>query len=589
MVTKLTHASKCVFVFIVLLLPVCLRAQQIFTGQVVSATDQSPVSGASIILKGTKSGTSTGYDGKFSIRATTGQELIVSGIGFTKQEVKIGTDGFLDIRVVTNSKNLNEVVVTATGIRKESKRIGYSLQTVDASKLTQAREADPMNALKGNAAGLQIDINQEIGHAPNVIIRGENAPTDRPMFVVDGVPITSDTYNINSDDIDTYTILKGPNAAALYGFQGRNGAIIINTKKGTRDKRGFVVTFNNTTQWNKGFLALPLYQDTYGPGDNGKYAYGGGGSSPDSYFGNGAVGVGLNDYDYDVWGPQFRGQPIPQYDGAYDPTQTYDTKFADGTTYSGHVAPTPFVARGKDNLKNFIQTGLLQVNSVAISSSTEKTDVRFSFGNTYQQGIIPNTQLNNFNFAGSIVERFNPKFTATTYINYSRQSSPNVPDVTYGPNSIIYNIILWGGADWSMSDMKNLWQTGKTGLQQNYEEFYRYNNPYFMSYQWLRSHDQNNVYGYVSLNYKINEDLDIQARPSISTYGMFNTEKMPYSAGAYGRDLRQGDYRTDSRNLFESNTDFQIRYHKNQIAGFLGSVCRCGGTNVQKPEFQFSI
>ena len=120
--------------------------------------------------------------------------------------------------------------------KKKVKKSGIPCKRVDASKLTQAREADPMSALKGNAAGLQIDINQEIGHAPNVIIRGENAPTDRPMFVVDGVPITSDTYNINSDDIDTYTILKGPNAAALYGFQGRNGAIIINTKKGTRIK-----------------------------------------------------------------------------------------------------------------------------------------------------------------------------------------------------------------------------------------------------------------------------------------------------------------------------------------------------------------
>ena len=109
-----------------------------------------------------------------------------------------------------------------------------------------------------------------------------------------------------------------------------------------------VVTFNSTTQWNQGFLALPKYQDTYGPGDNGKYAFGGGGSSPHSYFGNGAVGVGNNDYDYDVWGPQFRGQLLPQYDGAYDPTQTYTTTYADGSTYSGHVAPTPWVARGKE-------------------------------------------------------------------------------------------------------------------------------------------------------------------------------------------------------------------------------------------------
>jgi len=568
----------------VLMFPVLLQAQHVVSGQVLSATDLSPISGATVIVKGTKTGTSTSYDGKFSIKVNSGQSLIVSGIGILTQDVPVGSEDVLDIKVSTNSKNLNEVVVTATGIRKESKKIGYSLQTIDASKLTQAREADPMSALKGNAAGLQVDITQEIGHAPNVIIRGENAPNDRPMFVVDGVPFTSDTYNINSDDIETYTILKGPNAAALYGFQGRNGAIIINTKKGTKDKRGFVVTFNNTTQWNTGFLALPLYQDTYGPGDNGKYAFGGGGSSPDSYFGNGAVGVGNNDYDYDVWGPQFRGQPIPQYDGAYDPTKTYTTTYADGTTYTGHVAPTPWVARGKDNLKNYIQTGLLQVNSVAVSSSTDKTDVRFSFGNTYQKGIVPNTELNNFNFTGSIVERFTPKFTATTYINYSRQSTPNVPDVTYGPNSLIYNIIIWGGADWAMSDMRNLWQAGKTGIQQNYEEFYRYNNPYFMSYEWLRGHNQNNVYGYVSLNYKINNDLDIQARPSISTYNMFNSEKMPYSAGAYGRDLRQGDYRTDSRNLFESNTDFQVRYHKNEIAGFL-DLSAVVGSNVRNLNF----
>src|SRR5450631_364308 len=557
-------------------------------GQVVSQTDLSPVAGASVLIKGSKVGTSTSLDGKFSIKAKEGDVLVITGIGITRQEIVVGTQTDLSIVVTTNSKNLNEVVVTATGIRKESKRLGYSLQTVDASKLTQAREADPVNSLKGNAAGLEINITSEVGHSPDVIIRGENAPQDRPMFVVDGVPISSDTYNLNSDDIDTYTILKGPNAAALYGFQGKNGAIIITTKKGTANKGKVLITFNSTTQFNQGFLALPKYQDTYGPGDNGKYAFGGGGSSPQSYFGNGAIGVGNNDYDYDVWGPQFRGQLIPQYDGAYDPTKTYVTTYADKTTYSGHVEPTPWVARGKDNLKQFIQTGLLQVNSISVSSSSEKTDVRFSFGNTYQQGIIPNTTLNNFNFTGSIVERFTPKFTATSYINYSRQSSPNVPDVTYGPNSIIYNIIIWGGADWAMSDMKNLWQPGKVGLQQNYEEFYRYNNPYFMSDEWLRGHNQNNVYGYVSLNYKINDNLDVQARPSISTYGMFNSEKMPYSSGAYGRPLRQGDYRTDSRSLFESNTDFQIRYHKNEIAAFL-DLAAVGGANVRNLNFNSSF
>jgi TonB-linked SusC/RagA family outer membrane protein len=581
---KITMPRHFMAVLWVLLLPVFALAEKQITGQVISEVDQSPVSGASVVIKGSKRGTSTGLDGKFSIRVNEGDVLVITGVGITRQEVTVSSETDLMIKVTTNRKNMTEVVVTATGIRKDAKKIGYALQTVDASKLTMAREPDPINALKGNVAGLAINITSEVAHSPDVVIRGENGPLDRPMFVVDGVPINSDTYNVNSDDIETYTILKGPNAAALYGFQGRNGAIIINTKKGTRDKRGVVINFNSSTQFNQGFLALPKYQDTYGPGDNGKYAFGGGGSSSESYFGNGAIGVGNNDYDYDVWGPQFKGQLLPQYDGAYDPTKNYTTTFADGSTYSGHVAPTPWIARGKDNLKQYIQTGLLSTNSLSISSSTEKTDIRFSLGNTYQRGIVPNTQLNNANFTGSIVQRFNDKLSLTAYFNYSRQSTPNIPDVNYGPNSMIYNIIIWGGADWAMSDMRNYWQTGKTGIQQKYEEFYRYNNPYFMSYEWLRGHYQNNEYGYISLNYKFNENFDVQFRPSLTAYDMLNSEKMPYSSGAYGRPLRQGDYRTDSRSQFETNTDFQLRYHQNQLFGFL-DVAAVGGATSRSFKF----
>jgi TonB-linked SusC/RagA family outer membrane protein len=572
-------------VMAILLLPFFSLAQKVVSGRVVSNTDQTPIPGATVVIKGSKAGTSTGLDGTFSLKAKEGDILVITGIGITRQEVPVGSEVSLLISVVANSKNLNEVVVTATGIKKESKRLGYAVQTIDAAPLTVAREADPVNSLKGNVAGLEININSEIGHSPDVIMRGENDQSDRPMFVVDGVPISSDTYNINPDDIETFTVLKGPMAAALYGFQGKNGAIIINTKKGSKDKRGMAITFNSTTQWNKGFIALPKYQDVYGPGDNGKYAYGGGGSSPASYFGSGAVGVGINDYDYDIWGPQFRGQLLPQYDGAYDPTQNYSTTFADGSVYKGHVAPTPFVARGTDNLKKFIETGLLSTNSISIGSSSEKNDLHISFGNTYQKGIVPNTQLNNFNFAGSIVHRFDKNWSLTTYVNYSRQSSPNVPDVTYGPNSIIYNIIIWGGADWAMKDMRSYWQPGKVGIQEKYEEYYRYNNPYFMSYEWLRGHYQNNVYGYAALNYKLNENFDFMFRPSMTTYDMFNSEKFPYSGGVYGRPLHQGDYREDRRSLFESNTELQARYHKNAIAGFL-DLSVLGGFNAR--NFNFS-
>jgi TonB-linked SusC/RagA family outer membrane protein len=583
--TKVT-SPKVRVILLILLLPLFSLSQKLVTGHIVSNFDQASIPSASVTLKGSKVGTSTAIDGTFSIRAKEGDVLVVTGIGITRQEYTVGSSAEFTISVTQNTKNLNEVVVTATGIRKEAKRLGYAIQTIDASTLTQAREADPVNSLKGNVAGLEININSEIGHAPDVIIRGENDPNDRPMFVVDGVPISSDTYNINPDDIETFTVLKGPNAAALYGFQGKNGAIIISTKKGTKDKRGLAINFNTSTQINKGFIALPKYQDQYGPGDNGKYAFGGGGSSPASYFGTGAVGVGINDYDYDVWGPQFRGQMLPQFDGAYDPSKNYTTTFADGSTYSGHVSPTPWTARGKDNLKKFIQTGLLSSNGLSVSSSTEKTDLRLSIGNVFQQGIVPNTQLNNGNFTGSIVERFNNKFSLTAYFNYSRQSSPNVPDVNYGPNSIIYNIIIWGGADWGINapNIRNYWQPGKVGIQQNYEEYYRYNNPWFMSYEWLRGHRQNNVYGYVSLNYKLNDNLDFQFRPSLTTYDMFNSEKMPYSADVYGRPLHQGDYREDRRSLFESNEELQVRYHKTAIFGFL-DLQALGGANARNFSF----
>ena len=565
-------------VLLVCLLPLFSLAQKIIVGRVLSKADQTPVPGASVTIKGTRIGTSTAVDGSFGIKAKEGDILVISGVGIVRTEQAV-EGNTLTITVATDSRELNQVVVTATGIKKEAKRLGYALQTIDASNLAQAREPDPINSLKGQAAGLEININSEIGHPADVIMRGENAPQDRPLFVVDGVPFESDTYNLNADDIETFTVLKGPNAAALYGFQGKNGAIIITTKSGAKAKGKLLISVNSSNQINKGFIALPKYQDQYGAGDNGKYAFGGGGSSSSSYFGSGEVGDGVNDYDYDIWGPKFRGQLLPQYDGKYTQNQTWTTTFEDGSpAFIGNVEPTPWVARGKDNLKKFIQAGELSANSISISSSTEKTDVRLSLGDTYQRGIVPNTQLNNGNFTANVTQRFSPNFSLTTYFNYSRQSSPNVPDVNYGPNSIIYNIILWGGADWAMKDMRNYWQPGYRGVEQLYEEYYRYNNPYFMSYEWLRGHHQNNEYGYLSFNYKVNNNIDFQFRPSFSAYDMFNSEKMPYSAGVYGRPLRQGDYREDRRSLFDANYDLQARYHANSLMGFLDVSGLIGGT-----------
>ncbi|WPV69814.1 SusC/RagA family TonB-linked outer membrane protein [Chitinophaga sp. LS1] len=545
---------------VMLLLPFSSLAQKLINGHVLAKSDQTPIPSATVIVKGTKNGTVTNVDGSFAIRAQKGDILAISGLGITPSEFTINGED-ITITVDASTKDLNEVVVTATGVKKEVKRLGYAIQDVKANDLTQAREPSVLNSLKGNVAGLSINITPEIGHSPGVIMRGDGSP----MYVVDGVPLSSDTYNINPDDIESFTVLKGPSAAALYGFRGKNGVIIINTKKGTKNKRGYTIDVNNSTQWNGGFIALPKYQDEYGAGEYGKYAFGDG------------QGGGVNDYDYDIWGPKLDGRMLPQYDGEYDANTTYTTNFEDGTSFQGHIKPTAWTARGKDNLKRFLQTGILNSTSVALSSSTDKADLRFSMGNSYQKGIVPNTQLNNFNASASIGYKFTKRFSIQTYINYSRQSTPNIPDVNYGPNSIIYNMILWGGADWSVDDMRDYWQPGKVGVQQKYAEYYRYNNPWFMSYEWLRGHYVNNVNGYAALNYNVNNNIDLTLRPSITTYNFTNTEKLPYSATVYDRPEHKGDYRVDNRSLFESNVEFQAKYHRNAILGFLDVQGMFGG------------
>src|SRR5258708_16564791 len=158
------------------LLPLFCPSQKIITGHVLSKADQSPIPGVSVIIKGTRIGTSTSVDGSFSIKAKEGDVLIVSGVGVTRTEQEVN-GAALTISVAADARELNQVVVTATGIRKEARRLGYALQTIDASTLTQAREADPANALKGQAAGLEININPEIGRPAGVIMRGEGQPS----------------------------------------------------------------------------------------------------------------------------------------------------------------------------------------------------------------------------------------------------------------------------------------------------------------------------------------------------------------------------------------------------------------------------
>ncbi|WP_276503182.1 SusC/RagA family TonB-linked outer membrane protein [Terrimonas pollutisoli] len=543
-----TRFKKIHFLLFLLTMSLLSMAQRTVSGKVIASDNKQPIPGATVVVKGSKTTTVTDNNGEFSIPAGEKDLLIISNVGFGIREVKATESG--SVALIAETKNLDEVVVTALGIKKETRKLGYSVQEVKGADLLKAREPNAINGLVGKVAGLSVGASAEILGRPQVLLRGNSIN----FFVIDGVPVNSDTWNISPDDIESYSILKGPTAAALYGNRAINGAIIINTKKGSKDKRGFSVEFNSSTMFDRGFNAIPKVQDEYGPGDHGRYSFVDG------------RGGGLNDGDYDIWGPKFEGQLIPQYDSPIDPA-------------TGTRTATPWVARGKDNLSRFIQTGLLSTNNISVSSSTEKSDLRFSLSNTYQKGIVPNTKLNGFNFNTFIGHNFSPKLRFEANVNYNRQGTPNVPDVNYGPNSMIYNIIIWGGADWDIDDMKNYWQPGKEGVQQIYAEYQRYNNPWFLVKEWLRGHYLNYLNGYTSLSFKINNNLEVLGRTSVSTYDLLRTEKFPYSATTYGREEARGDYREDIRKLFENNTELLVKFNKKffsdlSISGLVGGNAR---------------
>jgi TonB-linked SusC/RagA family outer membrane protein len=508
------------------------------TGKITDATDKAPIAGATVRIKGTERGTTADANGTFKISVSENNTLQFSFIGFAPQEIQIGTKSTINVVLSENVQELQEVMVnTALGISKDRRSLTNAIQTVKGSDLIKAREPNAINSLAGRVAGLTIGASAELLGRPNVVLRGN---TD-VLYVVDGVPINSDTWNISADDIETYSVLKGANSSALYGFRGKNGVILITTKRGTKDKRGFSVEFNSSTMIESGFNAIPKVQDLYGPGDHGQYGFVDG------------RGGGNNDGDYDIWGPKFDpsgNTKIAQYDSPIDPA-------------TGKRIPTPWTARGTNNLERFLRNGVLANNNIAIASSNEKADIRFSMSHNYQKGIVPNTQLNITNFSVNAGVNFSKKLRLETNLNYNRQSTPNIPDVNYGPNSLIYNMTIWGGADWNVDDMRNYWQAGKEGVQQIYAEYQRYNNPYFTAYEWLRGHYKNDIYGYASLDYKITDDLSIMGRTSVTTYDIFRSEKFPYSATVYGREEAKGDYREDKRSLFENNTELLVKYNKN--------------------------
>ncbi|MBC9914178.1 SusC/RagA family TonB-linked outer membrane protein [Chitinophaga varians] len=520
----------------------------VITGNVTDGTNGLP--GVTVLEKGTHNGTSTDENGRFRLAVSDKNAvLLISFIGYEPREVAIKGSATVHVQLQTDQKKLDEVVVTALGIKKEKKALGYAVQEVKGETAVKAREPNAVNSLAGKVSGLVITTPTRLFQNPGIYLRGV-----KPLIVVDGVPINSDSWNLSADDIESYSVLKGPNAAALYGSQGQNGAILITTKKGTTDKRGISVELNSSTQFQMGFLAIPTKQEEYGPGSNFQYEYVDG------------MGGGTNDADYDIWGPKFEGQPIPQYNSPIDPQ-------------TGKLVPIPWQRRGHDNLRNFLRKGLLSSNNIAISANNDKGNMRMSVTQLYQKGAVPNTKLGgtNVNFSGTL--NVSKKMTLSTAINYDKQYTPNYPDATYQPSSPIYTLMLWSGADYDIRDLKNYWMPGKEGIQQRNFESYQYTNPYLTAYEALHGYYKNDLYGHIKLNYTFNDHWSGYFRTNVSSYDLSENKRYPIS-GSYrsgdGGYFIKGGYNESGETYWDNNTDMLLSYN-NKIGKSFDVKASAGG------------
>lgn len=337
----------------------------------VTDTRGEPLPGVNIVEKGTTNGTISDMEGAYSINLTSSSAVLVfSYVGFAVQEIPVGTNTVINVQLSEKTVGLDEVVITALGITQAKKSVGYSVQDFSGEQLSRVNALNVANLFSGQVSGLTINNPTGIFQSPSLVLRGKT-----PLIVVDDIPVSTNFFDLTASDIENVTVLKGTTASALYGSRGRNGAVLITTKKA--GKEGLEVVLANNTMVTAGFTVWPKTQTEYGNGSNGQYE-----------FWDGQDG-GVNDGDM-IWGPKFeKGKKIAQWNSPIKDNVTgevipwwgdvYVTKYDDKSRYSRVPIPWEY----HNNLKDFLETGLVSTTDFSLSSKGEKVAQRF-FCELYQ-------------------------------------------------------------------------------------------------------------------------------------------------------------------------------------------------------------
>ncbi len=508
-------------------------------------TDRSgdAVIGASVIETGTRNGAITDADGMYSLRVKDGATIEVSCIGYVTQSIPVSGRSVINVQLDEDAIALEETVVTALGIKRSEKALGYSVSKVGDESLAVAKSANVMNSLSGKVSGMNVRAaSNDPGSTVIVNIRGQRsiAGNNEPLIVLDGVPVNNTVKNttnnygesnrkivdygnsiadLNNDDIESVSILKGAAAAALYGSRAGNGVILITTKSGSA-KKGIGVSVNESFSIDKAYL-FPNIQSTFG---SGSYAE-------------------TSDVISDAsWGPRLdTGAKYVQWDSPTDA--------------SGNPIPTPWVSY-PNRVKDFFETGMTNTLNVALSGANDKGNFRVSYTNVGNTGIVPNSDLKRNNISINSGYNFRPNFRATTSVAYTNNKSNNRP--TANRNSPLY-VVYRQPANIDIPKLKDYWEPGYENIQQSSPVPGGNDNPYFLCYEDINGFKRDRLTGNVQLTWDITPWLTLMGRSGLDFYNESRESRTAFSANRF----KNGAYALSLIYFKENNTDFLLTARKN--------------------------
>lgn len=578
---------KQLYIAILLCLTTFGYSQTTVTGNVKSAATNQPIPFVNVILNNGEKATITDDKGNFSIISNAETDVLqFSSIGYATLSYIIGNKTQIFVQLAESTEGLDEVVVTALGIKRETRELGYTVQALDEEGVSSVKSINFLDNLSGKLAGVSVSQGATgVGSSSKVTIRGEASfSNNNPLFVVDGIPINNQTVfnftneaaagfqeidfgngamEVNPDDIASVTVLKGPSAAALYGTRASNGVIVIETKNG-KNTKGLGININSSIFIDSAFK-LPDFQNEFGQGNSGQFEYVDG------------LGGGINDNITYSWGPRLDvGNLIPQFDSPVVLPDGTIVRGGDTSLYSGlAITPTEFNSH-PDNLKDFYETGVTTINNVAVASGFEKGNYRFSFTDVRSESIIPGVNLDRQTFATKL--NFDPtdKTKISASVSYVNSSSDNRPSNGYGSENVNYSLVAWGPRSLDINSLKDYWQPGLEGIQQYSFNYTFFDNPYFILLENRNSFERDRLFGNVSIKHNFTDELSVSLRSGMD----YSSEKRQLRRNFSSNRFKNGGYAEHDVLYREVNTDFLINYSK--VFGDFSLDVSAGGNRLDQ-------